>query len=79
MAKPSAVPAIVFAASCNVYKRQAQDWAQTLAAGKDAVAHRAVDGMGQRLGRGQESFEGRVGEGDARGKQGSNRGIHQVR
>ena len=56
----------------------AEDGAQALAAGEDAVAHGAVDGVGQRLGRGQEPFEGCVGERDARGEQRSYRGIHQV-
>ena len=57
----------------------AEDRAQAFAAGEDAVAHGAVDGMGQRIGRGEESFEGCVGERDARGEQGSYRGIHQIR
>ena len=56
----------------------AEDRAQAFAAGEDAVAHGAVDGVGQRLGRGQKSFEGCVGERDARGEQRSYRGIHQT-
>ena len=57
----------------------AEDGAQALAAGEDAVAHGTVDGVGQRLRRGQEPFEGSVGERDAGSEQGSYRGIHQVR
>ena len=54
----------------------AQDGLQALAAGEDAVAHGTVDGVGQRLGRGQESFECSVREAGAGGQQGSYRGIH---
>ena len=56
----------------------AQDGAQALAAGEDAVAHGAVDGMRRCVGRGEKSFEGSVGERDAGGKQGSYRRFHQV-
>ena len=56
----------------------AEDGAKAFAAGEDAVAHGTVDGMGQRLGRGEKPFEGCVGERDAGGEQGAYRGIHQV-
>ena len=40
----------------------AEDGAEALAAGEGAVAHGAVDGVGERVGRGQKAFEGGVGE-----------------
>jgi len=55
----------------------AKDWPQALAAGKDAVAHGAVNGVGRGIGRGQKPFQCSVGERDAVGEQRSYRGIHQ--
>ncbi len=40
----------------------AEDGAEALAAGEDAVAHGSVDGVREGVGRGQEAFEGGVGE-----------------
>ena len=66
-----------FAAACDHARGlHAEDGPQPLAAGEDAVAHRAVDGVGQCLGRGKKPFEGSVGEGDAGGKQRAYGGIH---
>ena len=40
----------------------AEDGTETFAASEDAVAHGSVDGVGQSVGRGQEAFEGSIGE-----------------
>ena len=54
----------------------AEDGAEAFAAGEGAVAHGAVDGVGKGVGRGQEAFEGGVGELRAGEKQGLYGGIH---
>ena len=46
-----------------------EDGAEAFAAGEDAVAHGAMDGVRQSVGRGQETFESSVGELDARVQQ----------
>ena len=57
----------------------AKNGAQPLSAGEDAVAHGAMDGDRQRLGRWQKAFERGVGEFCAGGEQGLNVGIHRLR
>ena len=47
----------------------AEDGTETLAAGEGAVTHGAVDGVGERVGCGQEAFEGSIGELSAGEKQ----------
>jgi hypothetical protein len=54
----------------------AKDGAQALPAGKDTVAHGAMDGMRERLGCGEKPFQGHISERDARGEQRSYRGVH---
>jgi len=43
----------------------AEDWAQSLAAGERAVPHRAVDGVRWSVGRREEALERLVGEDDS--------------
>ena len=54
----------------------AEDGAEALAAGEDAVAHGAVDGVRFGGGGGEEAFERGVGEGDAGGEEGLDFGGH---
>jgi hypothetical protein len=56
----------------------AEDGAETLAAGEGAVAHGAVDGVGQGIGCGQEAFESGIGELRAGVEQGLYSGEHQA-
>ena len=54
----------------------AEDGAEAFAAGEDAVAHGAVDGVREGVGRGQKAFEGCIGELGAGVEQGFYVGIH---
>jgi hypothetical protein len=55
-----------------------EDGAEALAAGEGAVAHGAVDGVGQGIGCGQEAFESGIGELRAGVEQGLYSGEHQA-
>ena len=59
----SATPRELAASNDHARSFHAKDGPQTFATGEEAVAHRAMDGMRQRIGRGEKSFEGRVGAG----------------
>ena len=53
-----------------------EDGAEAFAAGEDGVAHGPVDGVRERVGRGQKAFEGLVGEFGAGAEQVLYGGMH---